>query len=325
MKKGLVLSGVCISGLFLWLALRHTNFSDIRQAFEDARLWPVFPMLACLFAFYWLKAIRWSVLLSPTHTVTSSSLVPAMMAGAAGNNLLPAHFGELVRVYFAGNKFGIPKSTVLATLVVERLFDIVSVLALLAVAFVTGDFATELYLAGAFLFFLAFIISLCGILLTYYSEQWIRFIQHDLSFLSPGVRQILAVQMQNLNVGLTALRTKNLYLTVLLNSLLQWSLMVGCIYCSLLAFDINGSPQVAIVILGLTVAGLSLPTSPGFFGTIEYCFVLGLATAGIEPSVAVSAAIYYHVPAWIIVTLTGVVLIRRNNYSLSQIKKNASI
>ncbi|MDX1737120.1 MAG: cation transporter, partial [Alphaproteobacteria bacterium] len=49
-------------------------------------------------------------------------------------------------------------------------------------------------------------------------------------------------------------------------------------------------------ILGLIVAGLTLPSSPGFFGTVEYCFVIGLAVVGVEANVAISVAIFYHVP-----------------------------
>ena len=117
-------------------------------------------------------------------------------------------------------------------------------------------------------------------------------------------------------MGLGALKAKNLYLEVMINSIFQWLLMASCLYSALLAFDIPASPFLGIILLGLTVAGLTLPTSPGFFGTIEYCFVLGLATIGVDASTALSAAIYYHIPAWISVTLAGLLLLRANNVSL---------
>ena len=123
--------------------------------------------------------------------------------------------------------------------------------------------------------------------------------------------------MINLSAGLSALSARNLYPEVIVNSIVQWLLMAACLYFSLLAFDIQASPFVGIIILGLTVAGLTLPTSPGFFGTIEYCFVLGLASIGVDASTALSAAIYYHVPAWISVTVCGLLLLRANNLSLN--------
>ncbi len=317
MKKILIIVGVFLSVLFLWLALKDTNIDEIRHAFAEAQLWPMIPMFITLFGFYWLKALRWSVLLSPSHRVSGNKLVPAMMAGAAGNNLLPAHFGELVRVYFAGKKFGISKTTVLATLVVERLFDLIVVLVIFSVALMSGEYSAKFYSGAVFLLAVAVLITVASVLLTLYTRKITDFLENRLTVLSAGTRAGIAEQIRNLSTGLMALRHKNLYIEVILNSLVQWLLMAACLYCALLAFDIQVSPMVAIVILGFTVVGLTLPTSPGFFGTIEYCFVLALSAVGVEPSKALSAAIYYHLPAWIVVTVVGMVLLRVYHLSFS--------
>jgi len=315
-KKAVVYVGFLLSALFLWLALRNTSFTAISDAFAAAKWWPMIPMFLCLAGFYALKAARWSVLLSPAHSVTGTQLVPAMLVGAAGNNLLPAHMGEFVRVYFAGKKFAIPKSTVLATLIVERLFDFLTVIALLTSVFFMGSFSTELYTAGAFLVAVAITTTLACVLLVRYANRFVALARQYPRWLAQNLREKIARQFIHLSSGLQALRAGHLYLRVIVNSLLQWLLMAGCIYFALLAFDIGATMSTAIVILGLTVAGLTLPSSPGFFGTIEYCFVLGLASIGVEPSVALSAAIYYHIPVWIVVTLTGLTLARRNRFSL---------
>lgn len=317
MKKLIIVIGFLLSVFFLVLALKDTNFTEIRHAFGSAKLWPMVPMLLSLFGFYWLKAIRWSVLMSPSHTVSGMSLVPAMMAGAAGNNLLPAHFGELVRVYFAGNKFDIPKSTVLATLVVERLFDVITVLVLFSIALLAGDYSRNIVATAAFLLVAGVVLSVGSVLLMLYTEPCARFIENKLTIIPHSIRLKISEQLVNLGTGLAALKAKNLYLEVIVNSIFQWLLMAACLYSSLLAFDIQASPFIGIIILGLTVAGLTLPTSPGFFGTIEYCFVLGLATLGVDASTALSAAIYYHVPAWVSVTLCGLLLLKTNNVSLT--------
>lgn len=324
MKKFLVILGVVFSVVFLWLALKDTNLDEVKHAFSEARLWPMIPMFATLFGFYWLKAIRWSKLLSPSHRVSGIQLVPAMMAGAAGNNLLPAHFGELVRVYFAGKKFDIPKTTVLATLVVERLFDVVVVLVVFAIALMAGEYSNRFFVGAVVLLAAAIVIAVASVLLTIYTDKVIAFVKNRLTFLSVGLREEIATQISNLTTGLMALRQRNLYIEVLLNSLVQWLLMAACLYCALLAFNIDASPMVALVILGFTVVGLSLPTSPGFFGTIEYCYVLALGAIGVDASTAISAAIYYHLPAWLVVTVAGMVLLRVYHFSLSETRAEMS-
>ena len=324
MKKFLVILGVVFSAVFLWLALKDTNVDEVKHAFAEAKLWPMIPMFATMFGFYWLKAIRWSKLLSPSHQVSGTQLVPAMMAGAAGNNLLPAHFGELVRVYFAGKKFDIPKTTVLATLVVERLFDIVVVLVIFAIALMAGDYSASIFTGAVILLSAAIVIAIASVLLTIYTDWVIAFVDRRLTFLSAGMREQIATQINNLTTGLMALRQRNLYFEVLLNSLVQWLLMAACLYCALLAFNIEASPMVGIVILGFTVVGLSLPTSPGFFGTIEYCYVLALGAIGVDASTAISAAIYYHLPAWLVVTVVGMVLLRVYHFSLRETREEMS-
>ena len=138
------------------------------------------------------------------------------------------------------------------------------------------------------------------------------------------LKQKIAAQVVNVGDGLSSLREGNLYLSLLLNSIVQWLLMAGCVYCAIYALQLDVSPLIAIVILGIIVAGLTLPTSPGFFGTIEYCFVLGLSTVGVDPSSALSAAIYYHIPVWLVVTLSGLLIVHLNRKSFRQLKNEAS-
>ncbi len=317
MKKLLIYSGILLSIIFLWLAFRNTDVGGIVNAFADSRLWLVFPMLLSHVVYYWLKANRWSILLSRTNSINIRKLVPSMMIGAAGNNLLPAHMGELIRVYFAGEKLGIPKSTVLATLIVERLFDIVAIIVLISISLLfLGDFSRHLLVAGFFLLVVAVSMWLASLLLSIYTDTCIKLVRERCSLVPSHGRERLVQQIINLSAGLSALRSRHLYFQVTALSLAQWLFMAGSIYLSLLAFDINVSPFYSIIILGLTVAGLTLPTSPGFFGTIEYCFVIGLAAVGVEANVAISVAIFYHVPVWATVTLVGLLLLRADRLVL---------
>lgn len=324
MKKLLMYAGVPLSILFLWLALKDVNFTHVLEAFTNAKLYFLIPMLFCLACFYWLKALRWSTILSPKHQVSSRELVPSMMAGAAGNNLLPAHLGEVVRVYFSASQFSIPNSTVLASLVVERLLDLLAVLVIFSLAILVGGYSTGMIVIALALLCIVVVVAGVCALIVFYTDQCVAFFRTTLTKPSESIRNGIADQLINLADGLSALREKNLYLKAIGNSLLQWLLMAASIYCSFLALNIDASVWLAIIILGLIVVGLTLPTVPGFFGTIEYCFVLGLTTAGIDPSVAISAGIFYHIPAWVTVTLTGLTLAHYNRFSFSKLKSSTT-
>jgi hypothetical protein len=68
------------------------------------------------------------------------------------------------------------------------------------------------------------------------------------------------------------------------------------------------------------VAWLSLPSAPGFFGTVELCFVLGLKPYGIDAGQAFSAGIFYHVLAYVSVTGSGLFFLHRLGGSFRQIR-----
>jgi len=325
MKKILIYAGIPVSILFLWLALKDVSFSHVAQAFANARLILLVPMLLCLVGFYWLKAVRWRAILSPKYDVSSINLVPSMMAGSAGNNLLPAHAGELVRVYFAASQFKIPATTVLASLVVERLLDVLAVLVILSVEILFGGYSVAMLAAGSALLAIVLVVAAVCVLIVIYTNQCADFLRNKFTRASLSIRNKLADQLINLADGLLSLREKNLLLKVILNSLVQWLLTATCIYISFLALNIDTSFWLAIIVLGLIVVGLTLPTVPGFFGTIEYCFVLGLSTAGVDPNLAISAGIFYHIPIWAAVTLTGLLMAHYHSFSLGKLLSNAKI
>ena len=110
MKKLTIILGLIFSAVFLWLAIKDTDLEHVGNAFADANLLAGIPLLAALVSFYWLKAMRWSDLLSPTKEIRPQALVPSMMTGAAGNNLLPAHLGELIRMYLLAHEHNVAKS-----------------------------------------------------------------------------------------------------------------------------------------------------------------------------------------------------------------------
>ena len=126
---GLVVSIACLVS-----ALWGIDWGEVRRSFGSAKYSNLVLLTALLAAFYWLKAWRWRLFLQPMRRFRTPELVPAMMIGFMGNNVLPAHLGEFVRVWVLGRQTGIPKASVLSTVVLERVFDLVVILALLGLS-----------------------------------------------------------------------------------------------------------------------------------------------------------------------------------------------
>ena len=81
-----------------------------------------------------VKAVRWWVFLRPIGATSLWLAMRATFAGAGLNNVLVANGGEAARVVFVSRAAHITSARVLATLALERLFELVGYVVLLSLA-----------------------------------------------------------------------------------------------------------------------------------------------------------------------------------------------
>jgi len=125
---------VSAGALWLFFANEQLTWAGVVGAIEGTNLyWLFWSVVVFLFSF-WLRALRWHYLMAPIKRITPGPLFSALMIGFMANNLLPAHLGEFVRAYVLGRRESVSKSSVLATVVVERIFDGLTILTLFLVS-----------------------------------------------------------------------------------------------------------------------------------------------------------------------------------------------
>ena len=317
------LAGIAASAAFLWLALRNADLTEIGAVLADANyLWLVW-IIPCLVIFYWLKLIRWQLILSHRVSAPAGSLVAPMMIGFAVNNLLPARIGELVRIYFAGKQLRLPQSFVFGTILVERLLDLFAILVLLIVGLAVSENTSEtLAQTGYALTTLAVVSFLLLGWATSKPAAFQSFIAVLLRVFPDRIaKRLLDLAMQLLN-GLTILRQPRTLALSLANSTIQWLFMAACIEISFRSVGLALPPGASLLCMALVVVSIMLPTAPGFFGAIELAFVVALKPFGVPPETAFSAAILYHLTNYFLVTTTGVALLRRQGLSLKSVQED---
>ncbi len=119
-----VLSAVLAAGL-LYFAVRGVQWRLVWAAIRNVR-WPLILGSATLTAFsYFLRALRWRILLNAEARFGVGTVFSANMAGYLGNNFLPARAGELVRTWIISSKSHLTKPYVLTTALAERMVDAV--------------------------------------------------------------------------------------------------------------------------------------------------------------------------------------------------------
>lgn len=244
------------------------------------------------------------------------------MLGFFSNNLLPARLGELVKVYFLGQRTQLSKSTVLSTVMLERSGDMFMLL-----LFLTGvlwwysfpswaegiGMVTALLLLGLLVFLALFALA---------RERCVAYLQQPqgpFKWLPAKVFNRLQEYTLTFTVPLQWLRQPR-YLFVLLGfSALIWLLTVSWVYLFLRSFQIVIPWYGAVFLVGISQLGTLIPASPGYVGTYQIAWQLALGAFTVSKSKALAASLVFHASWYIPVTLIGFWLVLKTGLSVRQL------
>lgn len=129
----LLIAGILISLFCTWLFARKIEWSHLSEALRDANYIYVIPAVLITFISFYLRAIRWSELLRPIKKVSLLNIFSITMIGFMANNILPARVGEFIKPVLLGRKENIKFTTTFATVVMERIFDMLSLIIIASV------------------------------------------------------------------------------------------------------------------------------------------------------------------------------------------------
>ena len=118
--------------LVAWF-LRDANLADVWLHVRAARLELLALGLVFVAATLWLRTVRWNYLLSPIGPTRFRTVFRAGVIGFAALAVLPARVGDLLRPYLVARQEHLPFAATVATIVIERVLDLIAVLALMAI------------------------------------------------------------------------------------------------------------------------------------------------------------------------------------------------
>lgn len=316
--------GLAVSGLFLWLALRNVDGERTWQALTAADYRYAFPLLACLAGFCLAKAWRWALLLGIANLRGVSGLARAVLVGYAGTSLLPLQLGELVRAWAATTALRLPAAPVLVSIALERLFDLLAVLLVLSSVLLLGDeLPAGLMRAGWTFAALALVLLALLALYVLRTEQLLALAARLTRALPPKLSSKIDDQLRKGAAGAEVLRYPSRWAGIAVASIAQWGFMAACIALSGIALGLPMPYGAAASVLGLTIVGMSLPAGPGYIGSIQLAFTLGLAPFGIAASEAVAASVFYHALVCGSLILAGVAALYRLGGSFERFSQPA--
>ena len=317
-KRVRLVGGILLTLFFLWLALRNVDIGAVREALRHANYFYLIPAMLCGAVGYCLRTLRWELILAPTKHVPFTRLFPVLMTGFATNNLLPARIGEFVRAFLLGSREGVSRSLALATIVVERVCDGLTLIALMTVTLLlfpipVNDPKLELVELTATVIFGGATVALIALLLVP-----APFLALARFFLRPAPRALAAKiegLLESFIEGLHALRSPVALARIAGLSILVWLAEGGTFALVMLAFplDLTRSEWLAAAafLLVFVNLGIMIPSAPGYIGTYQFFATLALGAFQVPAALAVGLSLVAHALQYSFITGVGLLCIWR--------------
>jgi uncharacterized protein (TIRG00374 family) len=305
MKQARVWIGVGISLICLVLALRGVQWGQVWHHLANAHIPHLVAAAVVLTIGSAVRAFRWQLLFFPHRDLSRMRLFAIINIGYLLINILPARVGELARAYLIGRGGQVSAAHALSTIVVERIYDTLLAVLLLAAtsSFVPiprwavqgGLMVGSATLAlAALLFVMAgqreWLLSLWG-----WATERVRWLGR------PGLEEGLRSALE----GLAILRHGEVALGALGWSAVVWACNLGPFYLVMRALALDLPWGAVGLVVSVTALSMIVPSSPGYVGVFEEGVILSLSLFAVERETALAYALLVHALIYAVPNLLG--------------------
>ena len=297
----LVLMTAAIVALLVWsfLHAEDVNMSDLAEAFRNAR-WGYLPLAFCMgMMVFPLKALRWKLLIAPLKKVRFRSLLSAIMIGFMVNCIF-SRVGELVRAGVLGVKQEVRTATALATIALERIFDMCIVVLFLMIALLSVQPAASaegarnlatVRTTGAFVV-VGFVLAVGFlVLLKLRPKPMTRWVMLCVCWLPSRLKTHVENFLKSFLNGLNAIQSIQQVLAVFVLSVIHWLFMILYFYFVGYCFPGLGMTFVgAILIFTITALGVAAFPLPGYLVVFQGSVLVAAALLSLPSVESISYA-----------------------------------
>jgi uncharacterized protein (TIRG00374 family) len=320
--------GIAVSVVFLWLALRGLKLESVWLSLREANYWWLLPGVSAYMVAVWARAWRWHYLLRPLQRIPVAEMFPIVSIGYMGNNIYPARAGEILRAYVLRRKRAVPISASLATIIVERAFDGLVMLAfvflnlshlerLTTYSGLAGSIRS-LALWGAIAFALALALFT---LMALFPGATIRFVGAVQTRVAPGdFGRRLRGAVERFLDGLSSLRSPVDFLMVLLSSSVIWLLETVKYWFVMQAFPFAVSFFALMLMNGIVNLATTIPSAPGYIGTFDAPGIAVLEAFAVPAGIAAGYTLVLHAALWLPITALGAYYMARESLSWERVQ-----
>lgn len=294
--------------------LRNADLDRVWSAVAAARMGFILVSLALTVVTFVIRAERWQYLLGPLGPTRFGVVFRTTVIGFAASAVLPARAGEVIRPYLLARREGLSATAAFATIIVERVLDLVAVLLLLATFLIWFDPGLEardsvvfsairyggLVMAPFALGALVLMFFMAG-----HPERLHAWLLKAEAVLPGALARMIARLARTFAEGFAVVRRPERLVAALAWSIVLWVSIAAGIWAVAAAFRIAMPFTGGWLMLAPLVVGVAVPT-PGGVGGFHEAFRLGATSFfAADNDTAVGAAIVLHAISVVPVTLAG--------------------
>jgi glycosyltransferase 2 family protein len=216
----------------------------------------------------------------------------------------------------------------MATTLVERVFDLLTLLALFTVIILFKEFPStvaddlrHLEAAGWAFLVVTLIAVVILSLLKLRTDFTLRILNKPLKIFPARIREVGSDILAKFASGLQVLSDPRSVLIISVQSVLLWVIMALSNYFIFLAFGMSDLPiDASFVVLAVVSVGIMLPNAPGFIGPYQYLTVLSLGLYNVQPDIAAASSIVMWATQYFTITLAGLYHLKKEHLSLKEVE-----
>jgi uncharacterized protein (TIRG00374 family) len=297
--------GLAALAVLILYSIHGVQYQEIRIILSDIKYSFLLLVLLLTTVNLLVRAVVFKIIMSPIKKIAFQQCLFSYLVGVFSNLFLPFKLGDIAQGYYLGVNVDISKVTAVSAVIIQRIFEIVSLLMIMVV--LTFLFSIpELFQKKSLLIGIIIVVCIGILYVAFYYREKIYFISGKImKRWSPRFAENVKMYIELFFKGTKAIHNKKDVFLILIMSFLSWFIQILMIKFTAQAMNISIDMLASSVVLLIINIGIMIPLAPGNIGTYQFFGIFALALFSVTKSKALLFSIIFQVIQGIPVILGG--------------------
>ena len=316
--------GLIIGLIFIAFILKNIDIHKSIEAVKHLNFVYVVLMIPLYYSSFLFRALRWKAILAENKKIKLNSFLNSILRGWAVNSIVPARGGEIYRAHHFGKKENLSRITILASIVLERIFDGI-VLFLILFFLVSFVYSNKKLFGVAVVAGIVFVGVFSGLLLIskFYKNTFIQ--EKFCSITAPLKKYKIFHKINSLitsfMTGLDVFNAPVLILKAFLFTILVWLCEGATLFLLIKGFGYSIGLVGSLFVLSIVAFVSLIPGGPAALGPLQWGFIMALGFFKVSHETAFAVSIVSQIFSTSFVFIGSLIFVLAEHFNLKKLKE----